>query len=298
MKWYNVKYTAILGVAKRVLFMRNRGTRVMDEEWDHLIILDACRYDMFERAASAGGEAFPLEGALESRTSLGSNTEEFLLRNFPDGRRLEDIVYVTGNPFVNKLMEGRFHRIVPVWRTDWSDEHHTVLPEAVYRSAIMARRDFAGKRLIIHFMQPHFPFVSMGEIGDVGLERLRESMMGGDADFANTTIWRLLEGGEARIEDIVVGYQRNFELVLPHALRLARELGGRVIVTSDHGEALGERLHPLLPMRIYGHHKRTWMGCLVTVPWFVHQGDGIAADAMERDTIGMRVADLRKAGRI
>src|SRR6056297_529711 len=53
------------------------GTRVMDEDWDNLIILDACRYDMF-------AEQVDLDGELESRISLGSTSEEFLEQNFGD----------------------------------------------------------------------------------------------------------------------------------------------------------------------------------------------------------------------
>jgi hypothetical protein len=39
----------------------------MDEDWDTLLILDACRYDLF-------AEEVPFGGRLESRISLGSSS--------------------------------------------------------------------------------------------------------------------------------------------------------------------------------------------------------------------------------
>lgn len=52
------------------------GTNVMSEDWDTLILLDACRYDMFADDAS-------LDGRLESRISRGFTSEEFLDQNLP-----------------------------------------------------------------------------------------------------------------------------------------------------------------------------------------------------------------------
>ena len=33
----------------------NKGVHIMREDWDNLIILDACRYDMFEKVNSIKG---------------------------------------------------------------------------------------------------------------------------------------------------------------------------------------------------------------------------------------------------
>jgi len=51
------------------------GRSVFEEDWDNLVILDACRHDFFERQAD-------LPGQLDSRTSLGSCTPEFVEYNF------------------------------------------------------------------------------------------------------------------------------------------------------------------------------------------------------------------------
>ena len=66
-----------------------RGTRVINEDWDTLILLDACRFDMFE-------ETVEMEGNLDYTISLGSTSEEFLTRNFSKGT-FHDTVYVNAN---------------------------------------------------------------------------------------------------------------------------------------------------------------------------------------------------------
>ena len=57
--------------------MTRKVLNVMEEKWDYLIILDACRYDYFE---SLHKDFFG--GELEKRISLGSNTIEWCLESF------------------------------------------------------------------------------------------------------------------------------------------------------------------------------------------------------------------------
>ena len=56
---------------------KNTGFFVMEEEWDYLLVLDACRYDYF-------AEEYPkfLHGELQKKRSRGSSTSDWLLKNF------------------------------------------------------------------------------------------------------------------------------------------------------------------------------------------------------------------------
>jgi hypothetical protein len=128
----------------------------MNEDWDNLLILDACRYDMFT-------DRIDLEGTLESRISMGSTSEEFMERNFV-GEQFHDTVYVNANPYIPKLGldDDTFHAVVDCL-DDWDIELETVPPEPVARAARNAHERYSDKRLIIHFMQPHAPFI--GEYG-------------------------------------------------------------------------------------------------------------------------------------
>jgi len=51
--------------------------KVMEEDWDYLIILDACRYDFFSWMYSKY-----FEGKLIKAKSVGSCTVEWLIKSF------------------------------------------------------------------------------------------------------------------------------------------------------------------------------------------------------------------------
>lgn len=138
------------------------GIDVFAEDWDNLIILDACRYDTFKHHST-------LPGRLEKRVSRGACTLEFLRGNFRD-RDLTHTVYVTGNPQIHEYwdeLQPRLHDIIDLWDSDhWDDEYNTVLPETVTEHAMKAAADYPDKRLVIHYMQPHFPFVRAEEVNE------------------------------------------------------------------------------------------------------------------------------------
>lgn len=231
------------------------GVAIMAEDWDNLIILDACRYDLF-------AEQHDLPGTLEQRVSRGSHTVEFLIGNF-SGSNWLDTVYITASPQLhrrNERINTAFHDVVNVWQLDWDETHGTVLPEAMTRYGHRAINQYPNKRLVIHYMQPHYPFIETPEI-DVG-QRLRT--MGGK------DIWGQLLAGEATVStaEIWKAYRENFRRVLPAIHELLGLLAGKTIVTADHGNMIGERSSPL-PIQEWGHPPGTYTEELVTVPWLV-----------------------------
>lgn len=56
-------------------------------------------------------------------------------------------------------------------------------------------------------------------------------------------------------------YKANLDIVLKFVDRLTEELSGRVVITSDHGELLGER-------GLWLHPRETDIPMLRNVPWF------------------------------
>ena len=282
-------------ILRKLIFpkMWKRGFRVLDEDWKCLIILDACRYDFFERVY---GE-FIKEGRLERRISLATETTSFLLRNF-DGK-YDDIVYVTANPFVDELLKGRFHRIVPVWKYGWSEELGTVHPKKTYEYALKALKRYGDKRLIVHFIQPHFPFITL-RIEDDTFEELRNAVLEGrDPNIRN----RRRSLGRISSLDLYVdvsrhvlekAYESNLRIALPYVYRLMLFVHGRSIVTADHGEAFGERLHRLIPIRVYGHPPDVPMKELLEVPWLVFDNDEPLDLDKELARIDEKKRDLKK----
>lgn len=232
------------------------GIDVFKQDWDSLILLDACRYDLFAEHADFPGE-------LRMVTSRGSATPEFLRGNF-HGRRLTDTVYVTANPMLYRhsdKVDVTLHDVIDLWAGDtWDDEQGTVLPEVVATEAKRAQERYPNKRLLVHFMQPHYPFLGSdlgfgtGHVGPESPENLTPWMqvMAGRVDLTHEELWE--------------SYEENLLRTLPHVHELVESLAGKTVITSDHGNMFGERSAPI-PIREWGHPSSIWIDELVRVPW-------------------------------
>jgi hypothetical protein len=233
----------------------SRGVSIFERDWDNLILLDACRYDLFENNST-------LRGYLRPVKSRGTNTIQFLTTNFSD-RDLTDTVYVTGNPQFKKIeqeLQVDLHAVINAWEDDrWDEEIGTVLPREMTESAMQAVKDYPRKRLVIHYNQPHIPF-----IGDFGMEQFNlEEISAHPLPF-----WQQPMAGvwSCSDEDIWRAYRENLIEVLPHVERLLDSLEGKTVVTSDHGNLIGEHAAPL-PNVEYGHPSKLYVPELLTVPW-------------------------------
>ncbi|QPV63225.1 hypothetical protein I7X12_00920 [Halosimplex litoreum] len=271
------------------------GVSVVDEDWDTLIVLDACRYDLFE-------ERHDLPGTLSARESRAAHTSEFILGNFHE-RDLTDTVYVTASPILERGYQHKydpsFHAVVNVWQEDgWDDEYNTVLPETMAEYALETAERYPNKRLIVHFMQPHYPFVGSGLALD------KETVP--DPEEIETDVWHEMMRERASItrEEITEAYHRNFDVVQPHVRELLDELSGKSVVTSDHGNMLGERARPI-PIREWGHPDGVYTPELVTVPWLEYESgprrevvaeapidETEGDDAVEDDVVTERLRNL------
>lgn len=226
---------------------------IFDYEWDNLVIIDACRHDLYE-------EVF---GEADKRITKGSCTPEFISRNF--SKDLDDIVYISANPFLTpEYMEeltGRanpFHKVYRTYQHGWDSGSKTIPPEEIVNDAIKAEKEFPTKRKIIHFMQPHHPFIK-SEMG--GTEpRLPHK----DNEEAN--VWERLEKGELSQKEVWGAYKNNLELLEPSITKLKEQIEGKTILTSDHGNLIGEN-------GIYGHPKNCDVKALKEVPIRVLKGD-------------------------
>lgn len=246
---------------------RPNADPVVKTGWDHLVILDACRYDLFEEVYKDN----PLPGSLDRRTSVQSGTPGFLAENFSDGT-FHDIVYVTGNPYVNTdLPEGTFHAVESVWKDGWDDDRQTVTPETMAERTLDLAEQYPDKRVITHFLQPHAPFVGDIRLGNRNTFAIREQALGDEAATQrHRTPFEMLEAGEASREEVWEAYHSNLEYAWPAVRHLLKELDGRIAVTSDHGNAMGERAWPF-PIRVYGHPLGVLIPVLTEVPWLTHQ---------------------------
>lgn len=242
-----------------------KGINFLDEDWDNLLILDACRYDSFAKHAD-------LSGTLEHRHSLGTATYEFIRHNFKN-RKEYDVVYVGANTWFLKLqheLDSEIHHFVDLqngdFDVDWVDkELKVVTPRTVTKHAKRINEKFPNKRLIIHYLQPHHPFI--GQVGE--------------KHFSNQTnsLREVVQSSDSEIDQSVIrkAYIENLEKVLSEVKRLIPNLMGKTVITSDHGEMLGER-HKFFPVRDYGHPPGIYNKILSKVPWHI-------IDSNQRKTI-------------
>jgi Sulfatase len=262
--WF--RNTIVRKLVLPVLFSGNRGDYVLDERWDNLIILDACRYDTFSRAYQAHG----LKGRLESRVSRGTETNSFLRENFGGRKITGDLVYITANPTVTQGFSPRFHKVISVWKDEWDSKYQTVLPERMYERTLQAMAEFPNKRLIIHFLQPHRPFVGYPYPNWWRFKKPGAKYLHIWGDFNERGRSWL---GQVDKATLMALYRNNLAMVLPYVKRLQDDLPGLTVITSDHGEAFGDWLHPLVPFRVYGHPSRTRIKALIKVPWLVAESE-------------------------
>lgn len=261
-------------INKKYYKLRKRGgVDIMAEDWDTLILLDGCRYDIFADQST-------LTGNLEKRRSRGSDSQEFITANFT-GRELHDTVYVTSNPYVAAVDEGVFYAIENVLESEWDEDLRTVPPEAMSAAIEEAHARYPNKRIIGHFMQPHFPFIGPtgqeilhGGIHDRDVHRYHEEVIVENKDEEELSIWSKLQFKLDNVtkEQVWQAYRENLDLVLEEVDDLISRVDGKKVISADHGNLVGDWIGPF-PCRGYGHPRYLHVDPLVTVPWLVIESE-------------------------
>jgi hypothetical protein len=126
----------------------NSGISILSKDWDNLLILDACRYDYFSDHEDR------YDGELQKQQSKGSATKEFVSANFAN-KSCSDLVIVTANGWYIKLKDEigfECHSIYDCW-----DNQPTA--ERVTQAAKECVERYPNKRLLIHYIPPHHPYI-------------------------------------------------------------------------------------------------------------------------------------------
>ena len=237
---------------KKLATSKFKGIKVVDEDWDYLIILDACRYDVFAQVNN-------IPGKLSRVYSLAPNTQYWLIENIKyDFEKWRDVIYVSANPHVSETMLRKligignpFLHLEKVWDYGWDPIRRTVPPAKVVQAAMKMLRRYPSKRMVIHFLQPHIPYMYGEGVNDIWPSR--------KVRFSN--LRRLRQYIKEHIVEAKDAYVRSVSYVLGYVKKLIPFLKGKIVITSDHGELFGE--HGLY------EHPAVYVEALLTVPWLV-----------------------------
>ncbi len=226
---------------------------VMNSDWDNLLLLDACRADYFE-------QQHPFEQDPKRVTSPGKMSWEFMQSTFQN-ENFHDTIYITSNPFSTRLSENTFFKTLYLI-DEWDDEVGTIYPEDVAETALEIHETYPNKRLIIHFMQPHRPY--LGPTADQLRDRV--DLIGYRNQGNGLQIWGAVKERKVSINEVRTAYSETLDIVLNVVVDLLNEINGKSVITSDHGEMLGERIFPFTS-RVWGHSEGFSTPVLREVPW-------------------------------
>jgi len=215
---------------------KQRIDNLLQEDEFLLVILDACRYDFFERRYTRH-----FEGNLERTYTTNTYTMQYLMNTWTDEY---DITYVAGGPVVSDRNfdmsdwdyrpSEHFDEIIDVWDMGYEKELGVTPPEAITEIATKRNDD----RMIVHYFQPHAPYI--------GEDRLREGSVDGGRDVIEARgeslkrIYEKIEAGEIDEDTLRKAYASNLQRVMEATKPLVEKPNRRTVLTSDHGEILGE----------------------------------------------------------
>ncbi|MFX0136552.1 MAG: hypothetical protein ACFFDN_23130 [Candidatus Hodarchaeota archaeon] len=257
---YELIFITFFWILNKFCNFSQNGIKVMSENWDYLIVLDACRYDYFKKYNY-------IDGILIREKSLGVGTPSWIKNNFI--HKYKDVVYVSANPYISKLKLKQlvgfnpFYHIEPVWKYGWDHYLSTVPPENVTIASIKMMEKYPNKRIITHYLQPHPPFLVYYKNNFLKYTRFVDKYI--DIDNKRNLAREYAKHGEVDTELIQKGYINNLMIVLKEANKLLEKMVGKIVITSDHGECFGE-------YALFGH-PRVYIKPLYDIPWLVINKD-------------------------
>lgn len=262
-------YAAYLGLWHTVTTRLEPGMNVFERDWDLLVVLDACRVDALRSVANE----YPFLSEVGSVQSVGSSSHEWMAHTFTTdyAAEIRETAYTNPNGFSELcFVDGDYppRRTVPVgsfrwdpvkaddfglldinWQRGHDPELGIVPPRYMTDRAVSIGRETDFERYVVHYYQPHKPYVAGA---------VREDRPPNDLE---TDPWAHLRRGEATREDVWECYLENLRLVLNEVELLLENLDAEtVVITADHGDAMGE-------LRAYGHPEGFPHPVTRRVPW-------------------------------
>jgi len=247
-------------------------------DWKYLIVLDACRYDVFADICRERGWHAPL------KVDTRCHCTAWWYRKYWS-RQDTDVHLISANPVP-------FHKDMgwDAWRkfksAIWADpagrkgawanvtwdnngKGNIFDPRLALRIFEITKQP--GERYLIHLMPPHLPW--LGKRGRALMERLDLRVDSSRDIYAGIQ----KHGRAGNWDEVRACYKENVEYALDALTRQWHLfIDGKTVITSDHGELTGD-ISPKDGQGVYHHSHNInlhdlWM-IQRTVPWFeIEQG--------------------------
>ena len=267
------------------------GTNIYEQDWDVLVLLDTCRVDAMREVA----DEYDYIEDVDEIWSVGSTSKEWVEQTFTKNYAADiaDTAYITGNPFSNTLLDERdrmeygsthgtwiektewvsqlikdsvvdgesLGHLEPLWGVTGPDApfQKSQHPKALTEHTIQASRKTNFERIVSHYMQPHSPYFSSStEYNEL-------------AEYEKHPFRALKQGGSEASEKVWNAYLDNLRYALDSIEVLIENVDGKVVLTADHGELLGDH-------RMYYHMPGNPHPKLKKVPW-------VEVEAADRQTL-------------
>lgn len=264
-------YKTYVGGAMSIFSRYPIGKNVLGFDWDVLIILDTCRVDALLQVK----DEYEFISEVNSILSIGSTSSEWIAQTFNNkfSNTISDTAYISANAWAEWVIEDRVFpeadKGAPFSCTNWdvaTKEQFAELdhiwknkltfrgfefppkPELVADRAINQIRENDYGRTIVHFSQPHAPYIKSALDQDRSLKQ-----------YEMEPFNYLRQGGDRH--DVWGAYLDNLRWVLDSVETVLKNTSAeKVAISSDHGEAFGR-------YGVYGHPAAIPHPDIKRVPW-------------------------------
>jgi hypothetical protein len=255
------------------------GTNVFNKDWDILILLDTCRVDALREVK----DEYEFLNDIGSIWSVGGSSAEWIARTF-DKNHIDTIgetAYLSANAHVKQVLDSKrqydsnkhltyksLRSIPSVDVTDlgkveylftyesWGEEGprgHTegmTPPRYVTDRAIQVCREDDYEQVVLHYFQPHSPYVANALEDGRELKEYEDDWWGYITETGDVaTVW------ESYLDDL--------RYVLDDVELLLKNVEAEsIVISADHGEAFGE--YGILGHKIGSLHPK-----IRKVPWAI-----------------------------
>ena len=256
------------------------GTNVFTRDWDVLVLLDTCRIDALREISPE----YEFIDEIDNIRSVGGRSPEWIAKTFVEDyeETIRETAYLSANVFSKQILQERHHESVSwgdvnlaysilsriptvdvstLGRFEYLYEYESVgqegplghtdggtPPQYVTDRGITIGREHDFDRLILHYLQPHPPYVANAVESGRELRKYEYDWWGylgetGDYD----TVWNT--------------YLDELRYVLDDVEILLENIDAETVaISADHGESFGEYWE-------FGHRTGSINPKVRTVPW-------------------------------